>query len=449
MQIRLAAVLQRFLAPRGTSQSVIRAAWTPAVCLLERRTNRHALDERHVGLAARCVTFEGSDADSVSEPLNSTALAERVRRAAGALVAHVAAVSGGAAVVSRAVFHFALGADEALYFLHATALRLRPGGQPVPRAPPAASRASSSGSAGARLSAAPRASAATPADAARRSAAAAAALARLALRPPSLPAAMVRQPVLTHALDLDPVFSTNPSALARQEERRARPAPRDSVAAAAAAAEAQLPRRRTQAELRAGNAAFDESAAAAEARRRAVLAQAQARRGEPKPLQPPFRGGVLPLPEPKPVAGAAQQAPPAPAPPRRPDAAALAALAVPPKRAPPPPPSGFDTRPGAAQGARRSADTQLQPTGAAARTPALRATYGAAPPRPKPAAPRAAPKAAAAQAPAQRKPNKAAEAAAIAAAVAQARAAQAAGHLDGVMGAGAAAADEAPSAEDE
>ena len=440
-------MLQRFLAPRGTSQSVIRAAWTPAVCLLERRTNRHALDERHVGLAARCVTFEGSDADSVSEPLNSTALAERVRRAAGALVAHVAAVSGGAAVVSRAVFHFALGADEALYFLHATALRLRPGGQPAPRAPAATSRASSSGSAGARLSAAPRASAATPADAARRSAAAAAALARLALRPPSLPAAMVRQPVLTHALDLDPVFSTNPSALARQEERRARPAPRDSVAAAAAAAEAQLPRRRTQAELLAGNAAFDESAAAAEARRRAVLAQAQARRGEPKPLQPPFKGGVLPLPEPKPVAGAAQAPPPPAPPPRRPDAAALAALAAPPKRAPPPPPpSGFDTRPGAAE-PRRSGDAQL-PTGAAARTPALRATYGAAPPRPKPAAaPRAAPKAEAAVQ--QRRPNKAVEAAAIAAAVAQARAAQAAGHLDAVMGAGAAAEEAPGDAEDE
>ena len=122
-------MLQRFVTPRAASHSVIRATWTPALCLLERRTNRRPLSDAGAGpLASRCVTFEGGDADAVSEPLHSTALAERVRNAANALVAHVAEVTHGGAAVARAVLHFTLAADDGLYFLHATSLRLRPGG---------------------------------------------------------------------------------------------------------------------------------------------------------------------------------------------------------------------------------------------------------------------------------------------------------------------------------
>ena len=124
----LPAVLQRFVAPRGASASVIRATWTPALCLLERRTNRHGLGDTREGvpMPQRCITFEATEADAVSEPIHSGVLAERVRSAAASIVRHVAAVSHGAAVITRAVLHFQLGSDDALYFLYATSLRLQP-----------------------------------------------------------------------------------------------------------------------------------------------------------------------------------------------------------------------------------------------------------------------------------------------------------------------------------
>jgi hypothetical protein len=121
-------VLQRFVAPRGASASVIRATWTPALCLLERRTNRHVLGDTRAGIPMpqRCITFEATEADAVSEPIHSGVLAERVRAAAASIVRHVAAVSHGAANISRAVLHFQLGSDDSLYFLYATSLRLQP-----------------------------------------------------------------------------------------------------------------------------------------------------------------------------------------------------------------------------------------------------------------------------------------------------------------------------------
>ena len=107
---------------------MIRTTWTPALCVLERRTNRHALGDGRctLPLQQRCLTFEASEADAVSDPIHSGVLAERVRTAAGSIVKHVAVVSHGAMTITRAVFHFQLGADDALYFLYASALRLQP-----------------------------------------------------------------------------------------------------------------------------------------------------------------------------------------------------------------------------------------------------------------------------------------------------------------------------------
>lgn len=45
---------------------MIRAIWSPKLCMIERRTNRRKLHDRRYGLYERAVTFEGEDYFSVS-----------------------------------------------------------------------------------------------------------------------------------------------------------------------------------------------------------------------------------------------------------------------------------------------------------------------------------------------------------------------------------------------
>ena len=44
---------------QGPRNAVIRTIWSPKVCLVERRTNRHAIHDRRFGLYERTVTYEG------------------------------------------------------------------------------------------------------------------------------------------------------------------------------------------------------------------------------------------------------------------------------------------------------------------------------------------------------------------------------------------------------
>ena len=153
----------------------------------------------------RCITFEATEADAVSEPIHSGVLAERVRSAAASIVRHVAAVSHEAAIISRAVLHFQLGSDDALYFLYATSLRLQPisqgvqpavgprGGLEVGRLSRGAPRASEPPAGGSR----PSASAAAPRHRARDD--------PLVPRA-ALPAVLSQPKALKTGLDLDPRY---------------------------------------------------------------------------------------------------------------------------------------------------------------------------------------------------------------------------------------------------
>lgn len=44
---------------QGARNAVIRAIWSPKVCVVERRTNRHAIGDRRFGIYERAITYEG------------------------------------------------------------------------------------------------------------------------------------------------------------------------------------------------------------------------------------------------------------------------------------------------------------------------------------------------------------------------------------------------------
>jgi hypothetical protein len=54
-------ILQRFVEPKSNKNEIIRAIWSPKLCLVERAENKHLLHDRRYGLYERCVTVEGPE----------------------------------------------------------------------------------------------------------------------------------------------------------------------------------------------------------------------------------------------------------------------------------------------------------------------------------------------------------------------------------------------------
>jgi hypothetical protein len=119
------SVCQRWIVPKGDKASVIRAAWSPNVCLIERRVNHAApLYDTRAELRARAVTFEADAHQSQSAPLTGTVLTSQVQRACNAIIDHVAEVSSMKHRISRMVAHFRVDPEGTLWFLWCSSLRL-------------------------------------------------------------------------------------------------------------------------------------------------------------------------------------------------------------------------------------------------------------------------------------------------------------------------------------
>eukprot|EP00639_Heterosigma_akashiwo_P030448 CAMPEP_0194685744 /NCGR_PEP_ID=MMETSP0295-20121207/15020_1 /TAXON_ID=39354 /ORGANISM="Heterosigma akashiwo, Strain CCMP2393" /LENGTH=481 /DNA_ID=CAMNT_0039573297 /DNA_START=118 /DNA_END=1560 /DNA_ORIENTATION=- len=117
-------ILQRFVEPKGTKNTMIRALWSPKVCLLERRTNNRNLHDLRYGVYERAVTYEGPDYHSQAAPLRGSVLPERVQAICGTVVAHVAEVSFQKQRVCRMVLNFKADAKDRLWLLWSSSLRL-------------------------------------------------------------------------------------------------------------------------------------------------------------------------------------------------------------------------------------------------------------------------------------------------------------------------------------
>jgi len=153
---------------------VVRAIWSPKVCVVERRTNRHAMHDSRFGLLERTVTYEGpsesisfssykkngqpastyprlttdhraSPPDHLSEatPLRGSLLVGKVERLCWELTEHIAAVTGQRQRIARCVLNFKVDPNDRIYLLWPSSIRLAEAGGPPSDGP------GSSGSSGA------------------------------------------------------------------------------------------------------------------------------------------------------------------------------------------------------------------------------------------------------------------------------------------------------------
>ncbi|ETV95537.1 hypothetical protein, variant [Aphanomyces invadans] len=117
-------VLQRFVVPKGSCNSMIRAIWTPKMCLLERKTNVRRLHDVRYGLYERAVTFDGADAYSNPDPVRGSILPGDIQYLCEQIVDHVMEVSFHKHRISRMVLHLKTDSNDKVWFLWSSSVRL-------------------------------------------------------------------------------------------------------------------------------------------------------------------------------------------------------------------------------------------------------------------------------------------------------------------------------------
>jgi hypothetical protein len=118
-------MLQKFILPKGARNATVRAIWSPKICLLERAVNRRNVYDKRFGVYERGVTFDGpADAYSAPEPVRGAALPGEVQMLCEAVVDHVTRVTYHKYRISRMVMHLKTDADDRLWLLWCSSLRL-------------------------------------------------------------------------------------------------------------------------------------------------------------------------------------------------------------------------------------------------------------------------------------------------------------------------------------
>jgi hypothetical protein len=117
-------VLQRFVEPKGIRNVVIRAIWSPKVCLLERRVNAKQLHDHRYGLYERAVTYEGPEHFSAAAPLRGSTLPSQIQRICENLVTHINEVSFQKHRIARMVINFKVDSRDRIWLLWSSSIRL-------------------------------------------------------------------------------------------------------------------------------------------------------------------------------------------------------------------------------------------------------------------------------------------------------------------------------------
>lgn len=116
-------ILQRFIEPKATRNEMIRAVWSPKVCLIERGENVYQLHDKKYSLYERCVTFEGPHVYYRSSPLRGPVLAGQIQKLCEAIVAHISDVSFSKLQVTRMAANFKVDSRDKVWLLYTTSIR--------------------------------------------------------------------------------------------------------------------------------------------------------------------------------------------------------------------------------------------------------------------------------------------------------------------------------------
>jgi hypothetical protein len=116
-------ILQKFVEPKGNKNELIRAIWSPKVCLLERSINTRYLHDTGYGLYERCITYEGPEAYSTSAPLRGPVLAGHCQKLTESIAQHISEVTFSQFQIARIVLNFKVDSRDKLWLLYSSSVR--------------------------------------------------------------------------------------------------------------------------------------------------------------------------------------------------------------------------------------------------------------------------------------------------------------------------------------
>jgi len=117
-------IIQKFIDPKGKSNAIIRAIWSPKLCLLEQRVNLKPINDGRFDIYDRCVTYEGAEHESMNAPVRGIYLPSRLQTICDSIVDHVMRTSSQHYRISRMVLNFKLDHNNKLWLLWCSSMRL-------------------------------------------------------------------------------------------------------------------------------------------------------------------------------------------------------------------------------------------------------------------------------------------------------------------------------------
>jgi len=117
-------IIQKFIDPKGKSNAIIRAIWSPKLCLLEQRVNLKPINDGRYDIYDRSVTYEGAEHQSMNAPVRGIYLPSRLQTICDSIVDHVMRTSSQHYRISRMVLNFKLDHNNKLWLLWCSSMRL-------------------------------------------------------------------------------------------------------------------------------------------------------------------------------------------------------------------------------------------------------------------------------------------------------------------------------------
>eukprot|EP00656_Telonema_subtile_P036809 TRINITY_DN4086_c0_g2_i2.p1 TRINITY_DN4086_c0_g2~~TRINITY_DN4086_c0_g2_i2.p1 ORF type:complete len:425 (-),score=74.53 TRINITY_DN4086_c0_g2_i2:708-1982(-) len=117
-------IIQKFIDPKGKSNAIIRAIWSPKLCLLEQRVTLKPINDGRYDLYQRCVTYEGAEHQSMNAPVRGVYLPSRLQTICDSIVDHCMRTSSQHYRISRMVLNFKLDHNNKLWLLWCSSMRL-------------------------------------------------------------------------------------------------------------------------------------------------------------------------------------------------------------------------------------------------------------------------------------------------------------------------------------
>ena len=124
-------ILQRFVDPKGPHNNVIRAIWSPNMIFLERRENVNRIGDSSYNAYERAVTYEGAEHLSRTSPIRSKTLIAQFNSLCQNIADHVREITQGKTAINRMVLTFKIDAEDRIWLLWCSSIRLDSGGSPT------------------------------------------------------------------------------------------------------------------------------------------------------------------------------------------------------------------------------------------------------------------------------------------------------------------------------